>query len=76
MAQSTPLIMSISTFSIIAGILSPTHSYTYEAWIHYDQVCGLTNGKSSDHMSTLQWGGYGLKAIFYEVCRPSLVALS
>jgi len=55
MAQSNPLIMSRSTFAIMAGLLTLTPCYTYESWTHYNQVSGFTNGRSSDHMQVLDW---------------------
>ena len=50
MAQSDPFVMSRSTFAIAAGLLSPTRCYTYEAWVHYNQVLGF---RASEHMQVL-----------------------
>ena len=58
MANANPLIMSRSNFSLLAGLLNLQTSFSYERWIHFDEIAGtgtLHRGESTRHFQILEW---------------------
>jgi len=58
MANASPLILSRSNFSIFAGLLNQNPVFSYEPWIHFNQMSGSSvrsNREMSRHLLLLDW---------------------